>query len=151
MIAGIIELFDRNFLIDYPPYYNIVYPQNTSMCVAVDTDKVLDNPELNQKSLAYWERYNKNIHCEGVPTEHGSPYYGFQKKIAQCKMINPSSRPASNPSSRPASNPLPNPIPGPNNCGSIPCINPGFNENINCIQAADSRSRQHHRQHIQRK
>src|SRR3990172_4602520 len=55
------ELFDRNFLINYPPSYNIVYPQSTNQCILSDCYKVLENPNLNQRSADYWLKYNESF------------------------------------------------------------------------------------------
>lgn len=76
------KLSDRTFLIDYPPWYNIVYPQNTSLCIKHDSNKVLDNSELNKASLEYFDKYNRCVQCpladayassgiNGVPTKKG--------------------------------------------------------------------------------
>lgn len=66
------KLSDRNFLIKYPPWYNIGMPQSTSQCVIPDHTIILDNANLNKESLEYYLKYNKCTNCyEGVPTRKG--------------------------------------------------------------------------------
>ena len=67
------KLSDRTFLIEYAPWYNMVYPQNTSLCIVHDSAKVLDTSELNKNALDYFNEYNKSIKCTStqIPTRKG--------------------------------------------------------------------------------
>lgn len=84
------KLSDRNFLIDYPPWYNIVYPQNTSPCVLPDCYKILKNPNLDKRSAKYYNQYTGEFN----PCNHqGMPVYCNQgtslkfqaKKTGNCQ------------------------------------------------------------------
>ena len=79
------QLFDRNFLVSYPPWHNIVYPQSTNECILPDCYKVLENPNLNQRAADYWQKYDKNFdpcNNQGMPT---NPQQNLQVQYQQQK------------------------------------------------------------------
>lgn len=83
------KLNDRNFLIDYPPWININYPQNSSPCTVPDCYKNLRNPNLDQRSADYWDAYTRRFDScnhQGMPVNcnQGTSWKFQEKVIGNC-------------------------------------------------------------------
>jgi len=91
------KLFGRNFLIEYPHWFNINRPQNSSPCIPPECETILTSPKWIAEATKYWNKYDKKFdpcNHQGIPTRKISDLgWDYQRYLAGC--ANVKSRPIS--------------------------------------------------------